>query len=291
MVGQTGVATTDKPTLFSNASIVSLLNTNAQSTPLTFQAQRTLPIAHHREFSLTHTTGSTVSTSRKNSALLSSRSTLPVNSLALPTQNWTDFLLSTPGSLAAIKPIRLLTSARTTLSTFSVFMTSNTEPRTHFGAPLLATPGLAALPHSYCNGLSLLPSLLRPHCMAAKCLIQWQPIFHLLLHLPLNADDQCCLDKVLAHTLVLTTHGTYGAGLLFFHVFCDECSMPEEQCSPASPDLISVFIASIVGAYSASAICNYVAGLRVWHLLHQLSWTITKVDVSFLYNSAKCIAS
>jgi hypothetical protein len=47
-----------------------------------------------------------------------------------------------------------------------------------------------------------------------------------------------------------------------------------------------MFLAQLVGAYSGSAAQNYVAGLRVWHVVHRLPWTVDEQQISTLLQAA-----
>lgn len=84
---------------------------------------------------------------------------------------------------------------------------------------------------------------------------------------------------------------TYGAGLLLYHCICDSRGVPDEARAPASNDLLTAFIAELAGAYSASAIQNYVSGVRAWHLLHQLPWHIDAAQQSLLLRGAAALVA
>ncbi|KAI6038090.1 hypothetical protein EDC04DRAFT_3025768 [Pisolithus marmoratus] len=71
-----------------------------------------------------------------------------------------------------------------------------------------------------------------------------------------------------------STKAVYGAGLLVFHVFCDNNNIPDTACCPATADLIIAFIASCAGAYAGSTVSNYVTGLKAWHTLHGQPWMV-----------------
>jgi hypothetical protein len=94
----------------------------------------------------------------------------------------------------------------------------------------------------------------------------------------------------LKHTMLASwdesTHTTYGAGLLVFHVFCDRRNTTESNHAPASADLIKIFISSIAGSYSAKTISNYMLGIRAWHKLHGLPWFLEDSDFDTLLRAA-----
>lgn len=95
-----------------------------------------------------------------------------------------------------------------------------------------------------------------------------------------------------------STLETYGAGLLAFHVFCDTYDISEDQRTPATTDLMVSFVSTMAGIYSGSAICNYVSGVRAWHILHRLPWhldpatmeAVIKGGESLAPPSSKCLA-
>ncbi|KAF8814411.1 hypothetical protein BYT27DRAFT_7250068 [Phlegmacium glaucopus] len=87
-----------------------------------------------------------------------------------------------------------------------------------------------------------------------------------------------------------TTQQSYSAGLLVFHVFCDMRLIPEHQRAPASPVLLSAFVASLASTYSHSAVSNYLYGLRAWHLLHGVAWDLNEPEIETLLKGADRVA-
>lgn len=92
------------------------------------------------------------------------------------------------------------------------------------------------------------------------------------------------------HAYAEATRETYGSGLLTFHVFCDSKSIPENQRAPTSNILISSFITSMAGHYSAKTITNYVCGVRAWHVLHGLNWSLNKMEIETLLRASISLA-
>ena len=78
----------------------------------------------------------------------------------------------------------------------------------------------------------------------------------------------------MANAWAPSTTQTYGAGLLVYHLFCDKFNIPEELRAPASTDLMVSFVSTLAGAYSGSAVRNYVSAVRAWHILHRLPWQL-----------------
>jgi hypothetical protein len=65
---------------------------------------------------------------------------------------------------------------------------------------------------------------------------------------------------------------SYGAGLLRFHQFCDQESIPENRRMPASHILLSAFISEWCGKKSGKTIRNWLGGIRLWHLFNHAEW-------------------
>lgn len=101
------------------------------------------------------------------------------------------------------------------------------------------------------------------------------------------------LDKILAvllHAWADSTREVYGSGLLAYHVFCDRRGIPETHRAPASNTLIAAFIASLAGLYAATTIRNYVSGVRAWHILHGVAWSMNEIEVEGLLKAASALA-
>ncbi|KIK31890.1 hypothetical protein CY34DRAFT_27992, partial [Suillus luteus UH-Slu-Lm8-n1] len=93
-------------------------------------------------------------------------------------------------------------------------------------------------PQPYKKGLVPATSQLRPHCLARERLKLWYPTKTRVATGPdgkFLAITEADLERVLTVMNLSWAVGTrecYGAGLLVFHVFCDERSVPEEQRCP-----------------------------------------------------------
>ena len=77
-------------------------------------------------------------------------------------------------------------------------------------------------------------------------------------------------------------HEAYSSGLLVWHVYCDKRSVLESLQAPTHHSHIISFVTSLVGAYSGSAISNYLYGLRDWHLLHCMDWKLNTLEIEAL---------
>ncbi|KAF8961375.1 hypothetical protein BDZ97DRAFT_1610807, partial [Flammula alnicola] len=84
------------------------------------------------------------------------------------------------------------------------------------------------------------------------------------------------------------TKESYGTGLLVFHVFCDQKipPVPEHQRGPASEALILEFISSCA-TLSGDAVRNYVYGVKAWHTIHGLPWTVDDTRLSAALTAAE----
>ncbi|KAF8835958.1 hypothetical protein BDN67DRAFT_992263 [Paxillus ammoniavirescens] len=71
-----------------------------------------------------------------------------------------------------------------------------------------------------------------------------------------------------------STKASYGSGLLIFHVYCDLHGIPDVKRCPLSSELLLTFLSSCAGSYSGSALINYAAALRAWHVLHGFEWRV-----------------
>ena len=135
-------------------------------------------------------------------------------------------------------------------------------------------PSMMTLPTSFSNtntsGIG--DSLLRPPCSASARLREWLPsasFAHTYLDsvghpLPLSVSMSSSLDRHIQAAWADSTLATYGSGLLAFHAYCDIHHISDTQRAPASPDLLSAFVSSLVSQVAPSTIVNYVAGLWAW---------------------------
>jgi hypothetical protein len=88
--------------------------------------------------------------------------------------------------------------------------------------------------------------------------------------------------NVLSNAWAEGTAESYGSGLLSFHVFCDSKTVPEAARAPASPMLVAGYISTLAGFLSGSTISNYVSGVRAWHILHGVPWSMNEPELEAL---------
>lgn len=146
---------------------------------------------------------------------------------------------------------------------------------------------------TYSPSLTPLPSSLRPQCPARDRLYLWSPTTPRSPkdaqgnRLPLSQAEVEKIRDVMVHAFADSTRETYGSGLLVFHVFCDSKSIPEDQRAPASRILISSFITEMAGHYSGKTVSNYVHGVRAWHILHGVPWSLGgDMEIDTLFKAA-----
>jgi hypothetical protein len=159
-----------------------------------------------------------------------------------------------------------------------------------FPAAIQHTPK-TGIPARYAKDLCPLPSDRRPHVLASERLQLWTPTngreSTRVIPTNLTIADIQQISVVIGKAWEESTLAAYGSGLLNFHVFCDQKSIPEEERAPASPTLIGAFIASIAGTYSGSTIDNYVYGIRAWHILHGVTWHMDTAELEALLRAAE----
>jgi hypothetical protein len=57
-----------------------------------------------------------------------------------------------------------------------------------------------------------------------------------------------------------------------------------------APNLLLAFLSSCAGSYSGSALANYAAALRAWHLLHGRTWAIEPNELKAILDGATALA-
>ena len=117
----------------------------------------------------------------------------------------------------------------------------------------------------------------------------WTPIFPAPEPTDANAHnevEQEQVKEIMIHAWEEDTRIAYGAGLLMWHCFCDEKGVREEERAPATQDLVSVFVAHLAAAYSGKTISGYLNGVRAWHILHGLRWSLEKQKMEAILRAA-----
>ncbi|KAK0434350.1 hypothetical protein EV421DRAFT_1892776 [Armillaria borealis] len=112
------------------------------------------------------------------------------------------------------------------------------------------------------------PSQLRPHCLARERLIKWRPVCPRTTAPHLSEEDLVRIFRVLSFS------------------FCNIRNIPDDAHCPASPDIISSFLATMAGNYASGTLSNYLHGIRAWHILHGLPWLVNEAETTALMTAA-----
>ncbi|KAJ7259525.1 hypothetical protein B0H12DRAFT_1182131 [Mycena haematopus] len=142
------------------------------------------------------------------------------------------------------------------------------------GGHLLNLPVPGHRGHPYKTRLIPKPSPLRPHVLAKERLRIWRPLVGRSSHgsgLPTTDSELVRILNVLAEAWAEGTTETYGS---------------EAARAPANPTLIAGYIAALAGFLSGSAISNYISGVRAWHILHGVPWSMNQPELDALLRAA-----
>ena len=140
------------------------------------------------------------------------------------------------------------------------------------------------------------PSPLRPHCAAKDRIRLWRPIVSRNTldtqgrPTILSQEDLERIEGVSLNSLQPATQATYGAGLLAFHVFCDQKGVAEDLRAPVDNLILKSFVATLAGIYSATSITNYTSAIRAWHIVHGIEWKIGDPEMNAIIKGAKQMA-
>ena len=270
--GGKGGAGTGRQTRYSVASMTSQTLTSAFLSRATLPARKTQPTLPQGDFTLHLLASSQQSASQKLSTNLSSTSTTS------PTME--------PKSRSTSK-LPLLAPA----SASPTNRTRHNAPPVDSPAPGLPSQLHHARPTAYHPNLSPHPSPLRPHCLARDRLKLWKPATSVhSRHSTSQEADSDRIFSVMSNAWADSTHESYSAGILAYHVHCDKKAIPEELRAPTSQPIITAFVASLAGSYSGSTISNYVHGIRAWHILHGLEWRLNPLEMDALLKGADRLA-
>ncbi|KIK93790.1 hypothetical protein PAXRUDRAFT_144277 [Paxillus rubicundulus Ve08.2h10] len=139
----------------------------------------------------------------------------------------------------------------------------------------------------------LRPSPLRPMCKARDHLLLWAPIKPRSTpdsKTTLSQNDIQHIYDIIAHAWADSMKEMYRSGLLAFHIFCDNQSIPELEHTPTISSIISAFISTLAGSYSGSTISNYINSIRAWHTIHGLDWALNNMETDALLKVAMLLA-
>ncbi|KAH8987480.1 hypothetical protein EDB86DRAFT_3065717 [Lactarius hatsudake] len=136
-------------------------------------------------------------------------------------------------------------------------------------------------------------SLLHLHCHAKHRLRLWIPADAPASSTGaanLSSAEHECIKDTIKDTMVYAweeaMREAYGSGLLIWHRFCDDKGVSELERAPAAQPLLSAFVAHLASAYSGKSISNYLNGVRAWHILHSVPWTLDKAEMEAMLRAA-----
>lgn len=98
--------------------------------------------------------------------------------------------------------------------------------------------------------------------------------------------ERARVRDTMIHAWEQDTREAYGTGLLMWHCFCDSRDTPEHERAPASQALLSAFVAHLAAAYSGRTISNYLHGIRAWHVLNSIPWSLEKPEMDTMLRAA-----
>lgn len=134
-------------------------------------------------------------------------------------------------------------------------------------------------------------NILRPDCLAKDRLLLWRPSRPVeSSSRGLSLQDRAQVTQASVEAFNVSTRATYGAGLKLYMEVCDAKDIPDRDRVPASKELVAVFLAQLVGAYSASAAKNYYSELRAWHIIHGFGWHEDRLQFDVLLRAAVAMA-
>ncbi|KAG1761605.1 hypothetical protein EDD22DRAFT_953872 [Suillus occidentalis] len=123
---------------------------------------------------------------------------------------------------------------------------------------------------------SITPSVHHPHVLASEHVLLWTTPhsfnFQHELEQLFPELDILKMFFVTIQSLDENTHNNYGAGLLHFMQYCNQCNIPETSKMPTSTALLLAFITDSAGSISNSTANTWLAGLHFWHTVNGAMW-------------------
>jgi len=182
--------------------------------------------------------------------------------------------------------------SKTTLSNPARFDSTLPSPADTRGPPV-TVPKLRSHPLN----LRPLPSPIRPHCLAKDRLRLWTPSTPSSRPsgdtAPATVSDNALnrILEVIGASWADSTKVLYGNALLTYHVYCDlNGPIPDRERCPISGTLLLAFLSSCAGGASGSALSNYAAGIKAWHILHGQPWNIPQDELRLTLQGAVRLA-
>lgn len=125
------------------------------------------------------------------------------------------------------------------------------------------------------KGRSITNNSFRPHVLAADRLSTWQSTYSIahIAHLSSRYPRPLVeLAKSVTRHHAPSTRGTYGAGLLRYHQFCDKWGISEHHRMPADYALLAAFVGEWKGRVSGRTIRSWLSAVAAWHDINHAPW-------------------
>ncbi|KAJ7112156.1 hypothetical protein C8R44DRAFT_538812, partial [Mycena epipterygia] len=121
------------------------------------------------------------------------------------------------------------------------------------------------------------PSPFRLHVPADRRVLMWTTLHSIAAHSSMqDAGILLDLQRRILEGLLLThvpeTRESYGAGLLWYHQFCDRETIPELAHMLADRFLLAAFVADAIGSCSGKCIRNWLNSLHLWYIYNDAAW-------------------
>ena len=272
------------------ASMSSLKKLAAPFTPDTSQVHATQPMAPLEVASLS-TLPALVPSSQTHPSPIS-LSTLPSPSLNLKiTQYEQEQIAHHSNQSAHLSKLTEKPASSVTESTEAPNVSNNRSPtqvNDRWDTPLPTRKPTGTI-NKYPHNLTPNPSSLRPMCAAADQLHLWKPLQASIDNSTTpfaSVEDSERTKNLMSNTWQETTRVTYATGLLTFHIFCDQKSVNKTARAPASTELIITFISAMAGSLAGSTINNYINGIRTWHIIHRIAWSVDHLAIETALHAA-----
>ncbi|KAJ3884928.1 hypothetical protein GG344DRAFT_83334 [Lentinula edodes] len=139
--------------------------------------------------------------------------------------------------------------------------------------PPWAGTNFALAPRKPRKDSRIVNNTLRPNVSSADWILAWTSPWPIerklqdLKYIPLHILQQA--EQITASGLTGKTKSSYAAGLLRWHQFCDQESIPEPMRMPVSEVLMAGFVCAHIGSVSGSTIQLWLSGKWAWHVLNR----------------------
>ncbi|CAD7063184.1 unnamed protein product [Tilletia caries] len=134
--------------------------------------------------------------------------------------------------------------------------------------------------------IAVKPSPLRPQCAGARRFETWTPPASAPRSSSLPTDLEKQTRAVAVAGLADSTKEKYSTALASWHAYCDRYHVSEHRRTPAEQCLVEHWIASEAGSQSGKYISNKVSGLKAWHAVNNVPWTLDEARLRLIKRGA-----